>query len=240
MTTAHLAIKVADYLWEFRPAREDDDSGGWDARTRLSIDASPTPDRSSVAGPRRTEHDQALLERLKTGDDRAWDDILRTYGSWLVGVAKTIVKSPDLAQDVVQDVFAWLWDRRDRLEVRGTIAPYLYRAVRNRAMDVRAHERVEESARDRVVLDQGGSQIESPAASIREMAALEFEQEVQRALSGLSPKLREVFLLRIDHGWSNAEIADALGIAVASVRKQMYRATTALAEWLTPWLESRE
>jgi RNA polymerase sigma-70 factor (ECF subfamily) len=238
MTTAHLAMRVADHLWEFHSSSGDEELTGRRARTRSSSDASHTQQDAAAERKSRVAYDQRLIQRLKASDDGAWDEILHTYGAWLIRVAKTIVKSPDLAQDVLQDVFIWLWDRRTQLDIRGNIAPYLYRAVRNRAMNVRAHEHAEETAHDRFASDRGSDQAAASAPS--EATALEFERAVQHALAGLSPKLREVFLLRVEHGWSNAEIADALGIAAASVRVQMYRATSALAERLTPWLESRE
>jgi len=240
MTTAHLAMRVAEHVWEFRAATSDDDSARSDRRRSSSHAESHT----DVDSPRRVDEDNTLLQRLRSGDAQALEALFKAYGRWLLDVANATVGSADLAQDIVQDVFIWLWRTRDRISVRGNIAPYLYRAVRNRALNVHAHERAEHTVRDRLAWERGGSEPGSEPGGIAfqtsEAAAQEFEQTVQHALAELSPKLREVFLLRVDQGWSNAEIAEALGIAVGSVRQQMYRATKLLAERLGPLLDPGE
>jgi RNA polymerase sigma-70 factor (ECF subfamily) len=181
-----------------------------------------------------------LVQRVRAGDEAAFEALIRAYSVWLVDIATPVVGSADLAQDVVQEVFIRIWDNRHQLEIHGSVAGYLYRAVRNRATNLQAHERAEQTLRARLEREQGSEAERNVDPETREAAAQEFERAVEQALAALSPKLREVFLLRVDQGLSSPEIAEVLGIAVASVHKQMYRATKTLAERLAEWLVPRE
>src|SRR5688572_2851421 len=187
----------------------------------------------------RAHADSELISRIKGGDETALSELLRAYGVRLLKVAAPIAGSDDLAQDVVQDVFIKLWDNRSTLDIRTSVAAYLYRAVRNCALDVRKHERVQQRLEERVYADSGGAE---PAVLNDHEASLQqgdISRAIESALASLPERMREVFLLRADHGLSSAEVAQTLGIATASVHVQMYRATKLLAQKLALWGKSR-
>ena len=93
--------------------------------------------RSSTVDPARQRDWTA---RLRSGDTAVFELIYRAYHLVLWKYAYQFVHSRDAAQDIVQDVFVDLWDRRETLEIRKTLEAYLFIAVRNRAMDVVRHE----------------------------------------------------------------------------------------------------
>jgi RNA polymerase sigma-70 factor (ECF subfamily) len=232
MILGSLAARVADHLLEFRPAGDNEHAPRQHARPRPN--RHPSSSDNQIAS--RAEQDRVLVQRVRAGDEAALESLIRAYSVWLIDTAAPVVGSADLAQDVVQEVFIRIWDNRARLEIHGSVAAYLYRAVRNRATNLHAHERAERTLRTRLEHEQGSDAERNIDPQAREAAAQEFERAVEQALAALSPKLREVFLLRVDQGLSSAEIAGVLGIAVASVHKQMYRATKTLAETLAEWL----
>jgi RNA polymerase sigma-70 factor (ECF subfamily) len=240
MTRVLLALRVVDHLRAYQCSGRSDESDGRSCRVPGAPATPHAVSRIVTDDTRRAEHDKTLIHRLRLDDAQALNELLHRYGAWLIGVADVIVKSADLAQDIVQDVFIWLWNTRDRLEIRGNVAAYLYRAVRNRATNAQAHERAEQTLRNRLAAEHQVHATAIGPPRDPELFAQAFENAVQQALSELSPKLREIFLLRVDQEWSNAEIAEALGIAVASVHQQMYRATKMLADRLAPWLDPGE
>lgn len=191
----------------------------------------------SFSNPRQdhAERDADLIRRIRGNDDAALDALVVAYAAWLTNVAVPIVASPDLAQDVVQDVFVRLWDIRHSLQIGGSVAGYLYRAVRNRAHNLNAHEQAQHR-----LAAQAYPSGEEPRVMNAGEAALEgtdFTRALDAALSTLQPRTRDIFLMRAQADMSYAEIAHELGIGIPTVRMQMYRATTALARRLAPWLD---
>jgi RNA polymerase sigma-70 factor (ECF subfamily) len=146
-----------------------------------------------------------------------------------------VVASSDLAQDVVQDVFVRLWDIRHALQIRGSVAGYLYRAVRNRARDLNAHEQAQHRLASHAY--SGGEEPRVMNAGEAEVEHADFTNVLDAALLTLQPRTRDIFLMRAQADMSYAEIAHELGIGIPTVRMQMYRATTALARQLSQWLD---
>jgi RNA polymerase sigma-70 factor (ECF subfamily) len=204
-------------------AREAQNAQEQDARA----DAVTTPRRivrTSRPGD-ETLRDLTLLDRLRAGDDTALAVFVQAYAERLRDFAYLTVRDSDLAADIVQDVFVWLWEHRLTLAVSGTVADYLYRATRNRALNVVKHERVQ----DRVRIRFGAQYVIDPAAAMAEMAdgrlvANELRAAMERAVAGLTPRVREVFLLAQVEHMTYDEIAAVLSVSVSTVQSQLSRA----------------
>ncbi len=91
--------------------------------------------RRAIGG--RFGGDSEVLVRLREGDGHAIDILLNQHGDGLIRLASRIVGSPDLAQDVVQEVFLHLWNERLRVEPNWDIAAYLFGLTRNRRVSLR-------------------------------------------------------------------------------------------------------
>jgi RNA polymerase sigma-70 factor (ECF subfamily) len=181
-----------------------------------------------------TQRDADLVARLRLGDERALEELARAYGPKLATVALTLLGDKTFVQDVVQDVLFWVWERRTTLDVRDNLAGYLYRAIRNRSLDVLRHERAQERLAIRVV---SGFLDGSPAVvntAERALDETDVHSELTRALEHVAARPRRAFLLSYASGLTYAEISLVLGVTVESVRKMMYRATRTLAEHLAP------
>src|SRR5687767_3749802 len=132
-----------------------------------------------------TASDTDIIERIRHGDEFALRELLKIYGVKLLRVAVPITGSEDVAQDVVQDVFIKIWDMRTQLRIHGSVAAYLYRAVRNRALDVRKHERAQHALESHIQIeDDEGDGIDRDDLSAA----------VEEALESLPPRAREIFL----------------------------------------------
>lgn len=201
-----------------------------DARAQDAQDA-----HAETATPRRvvrtsrpgdeTLRDLTLLDRLRANDDTALAVFVQAYAERLRDFAYLTVRDSDLAADIVQDVFVWLWEHRLTLSVGGTVADYLYRATRNRALNVVKHERVQDRVRARF----GAQYVINPSAAVAEgadgmLVANELTAAVERALAGLTPRVREVFLLAQVEHMTYDEIAAVLSVSVSTVQSQLSRA----------------
>jgi RNA polymerase sigma-70 factor (ECF subfamily) len=174
--------------------------------------------------------DPELLERLRAGDQTAFDSLFRTHYVKLVRVAEAMLRDRASAEETVQDVMLELWRRRESLTVETSIRAYLFRATRNRALNRIRHERVQRASEPELAR-QGFAQ---PADA--NLVEEEIDVALRRALDDLPARCREVFELSRMHGLKYAEIAHALDISVKTVEAQMGKALRIMRERLSPWL----
>jgi len=175
--------------------------------------------------------DQELLERLRSGSRTAFDGIFRTYYSRLVMVAQGIVGERAVAEEVAQDVMLELWRRRESLQLESTLAAYLHRSARNRALNHVRHEKVVRRAEPFMAESAG-----RPAGADAAARQAELAVAVRAAIAELPPRCREVFELSREQGLRYAEIAEVMEISVKTVEAQMAKALRVLRERLANWL----
>ena len=174
-----------------------------------------------------------LQERIRAGDESAFDSVFRTHYAHLVRMAQSVVREPALAEEIAQEVMLELWRRRESLQVEQTFRAYLIRSTRNRALNHIRHQRIVEREAAAAAVDPPSS----PSAE-DEVLGVELERAVRDAIDGLPGDCREVFQLSREQGLKYAEIATALEISVKTVEKRMGHALAELRQRLAPWLPS--
>jgi RNA polymerase sigma-70 factor, ECF subfamily len=175
--------------------------------------------------------DQELLERLRRGDERAFDTIFRAWYAPLVRYVESMLRVRADAEEIAQEVLLELWRRRERLAEQGSVQAYLFQSARNRALNHVRHERVEQRAAPYLSRSEG-----APARADQEVVEDEIADAIVAAVASLPPRCREVFELSRVHGLKQTEIATALGVTVKAVEAQMARALKTMREQLAPWL----
>jgi RNA polymerase sigma-19 factor, ECF subfamily len=158
------------------------------------------------------------LEGLAAGDHAAFESLFREYHAPLCAFADRVVAAPDVAEEIVQDVFASLWRTRSTLRIRTSLRAYLYTAVRNRALN-HARRSGTESVLDAAVSMDASAGAEPDAL----VQAAETAEIVASAIASLPPRCREVITLRWVHGLSHAEIAEIMSVSVKAVENQVTR-----------------
>jgi RNA polymerase sigma-70 factor (ECF subfamily) len=186
-------------------------------------------------GPALVADESRWVERIRAGDDAAFNAMFRAYAAPLATFARLFLGSPDDAADAVQDVFVNIWRRARTWECRQTVRGYLYSAVRNEALNRLRKGRARSRATDQLGRDTAGATADAPTYEgpfvdphDARLAMLE------RALAVLSDKHRQVFLLRWQHGLSYAEISAVLEIPVKTVDSRMVRALQAMRRVCLP------
>src|SRR3954469_7264929 len=82
---------------------------------------------------RSVDPDEEMLRRLRTGDERAFVALVERYQSLMLRVAQTYVRTPSVAEEVVQETWVGVLDGLDRFEGRSTLKTWLFRILTNRA-----------------------------------------------------------------------------------------------------------
>lgn len=162
----------------------------------------------------------------------------RTFKEHFKGLhayACTILRDEDDAEEVVQNVFYKLWEKKERLKELDSVAAYLYRAVYNECMNDVRHQKVRKEHKQHV--EHTGSHVQEHDNAGRR----ELEEKLADALQALPEQCRTIFQLSRFEELKYREIADKLGLSVKTVENQMGKALkimrVRLAEYLTVlWL----
>src|SRR5437660_5998374 len=171
----------------------------------------PTEVRAPTLPLTGEERDWAA--RIRAGDTTAFERAFRTYHPALCKFACRYVHSREVAQELVHDVFATLWEERARLRV-GKLKSYLYAAVRNSAVSHLRHERVERRWREQAPattapLDENEGE--------RRLEAAELQAVVERGRGRLPESCRLALALGLPRQMSDAQVAAAMGISVQNL-----------------------
>jgi RNA polymerase sigma-70 factor, ECF subfamily len=177
---------------------------------------------------RRLQGESDWVEAIRAGDASAFEAMFHRYHAPLCSFAYRYLGARDLAEEMVQEVFLCIWERRAGWEVRTSVRSYLLTAVRNAALSYLRHERVVRR-RETEIRDL----LESPAAS-PEVRALEAETiaAVRQAVGRLPDRCRLVFTLHREQGLTYGEVAEVLRISPRTVEVQIGRALKALRKGL--------
>jgi RNA polymerase sigma-70 factor (ECF subfamily) len=175
--------------------------------------------------------DQDLLDRLRGGDEAAFNEIFRAWYAPLVRYVEAMLRVRADAEEIAQEVLLELWRRRERLAEQGSVQAYLFQSARNRALNHVRHERVQQRAAPYLARSEG-----APARADAEVVEDEIAEAIAAAIASLPPRCREVFELSRVHGLKQTEIAESLGVTVKAVEAQMARALRTMREQLAPWL----
>lgn len=167
------------------------------------------------------------VERIRAGDERAFEALFRALAPGLCVVVTRYVESRQVAEELVQELFFDIWTRRAQLVIEQSITSYLYTAARNRALNHAKRER-------RVVPWRAAAEAHAAKhdpASPSESELLD-ALEVQDAIEQLPPRCRLIFTLNRQQEMTYGEIAASLGLSIKTVETQMGRALKALRERL--------
>lgn len=178
--------------------------------------------------------DAELVRRIRAGDERALETVFRAHYAGMASFVQRFVRSADLAEELVQDVFLKLWSKREQLAEIETLRTYLFRAARNTALNYLRRAKLERKWRE-----EHGTDNDPPTAFAADEETVEQEVAiaVQEAIGRLPPRCREIFLLSRDGGLTYAEIARSLEISVKTVETQMGRALKSLRSSLQHFRE---
>jgi RNA polymerase sigma-70 factor, ECF subfamily len=182
--------------------------------------------------PERNTDPQALTRRIREGDASAFEILFRAHYAELCAFVRVQVGSPDIAEELVQDVLLRIWHGRAQLDPQLPVRPYLYRAARNHALNYLTRRRVE----DRSLHDTVQLPIPSATATDEAVRTHELSDAIEQAMASLPDRCRLIFLMSREHGMSYAAIADALGISIKTVETQMGRALKSLRASLAAFL----
>ncbi|MEO6978048.1 MAG: RNA polymerase sigma-70 factor [Mucilaginibacter sp.] len=176
--------------------------------------------------------DSTVIDLLREGNERAFEKIFREYFKGLRAYAYTFMKDEEQAEEIVQNVFCRIWEKRSQLKPEGSIKAYLYRAVHNESLNYIKHQKTRAAFQ---VHYNNNEEQHSGEASEKIMIA-ELDGHIQKALNDLPQQCRIIFQLSRFENLKYREIADQMNLSIKTVENQMGKALKVLREKLAEFL----
>ncbi len=167
--------------------------------------------------------DRELLDRVALGDQEAFRTIFQQHYKALCYYAGTIVDNWQEAEDLIQEVFSKLWDKRPEFPNAAALKSWLYISVRNACLNhIKLKERQHERDRDYAYL--AGETLPDISTFDPRLAETEIIAGLYREIEELPAQCRRIFKMSYLEGKKNEEIAGELSISYNTVRTQKLRA----------------
>lgn len=168
---------------------------------------------------------QALWAAFRAGERKAFSQLFFGHYQSLYQYGRKVTDNEDLLKDVIQDVFLYLFENRERLAEEVTSVPaYLLAVFRRRLLSEITRERAMQKRLDRnLPIDHLRFELGRENIIITEEYEAENKDIVLKLLSELSPRQREIIYLKYYLDLSLSEIAEILSISYQAVANQLYR-----------------
>jgi RNA polymerase sigma-70 factor (ECF subfamily) len=206
-----------------------------------------TPSASACSSRQRSRRDgtavdsDALLSRLRAGEESAFEELVRAYGSRLLGLARRILWSQEEAKDVVQETFLAAFQSLERFRGDSNLGTWLSRiAVNHCLMRLRSRRRKPEHSMEELLpefLPDGHAVRKSAQWDVSIDSEVERKEVfglVRDRIDALPESYRTVLLLRDIEELTTGEVAEILGVTANTVKVRLHRARQALRTLLEP------
>ena len=169
-----------------------------------------------------------ILECIRKGDAKAFERLFKLYYPELCSYLRTMIKERELIEEIVQGLFVYLWENRSTWYSKGSIKSYLYKSVRNRAINHFKRNSIRDKYSEEIKLIYF-----SEINSVDKLYdAEELKQIISNLVALLPDKCREIFMLVKFHALTYRETAEILDLSIKTVETQMGRALKKLKESL--------
>jgi RNA polymerase sigma-70 factor (ECF subfamily) len=176
--------------------------------------------------------EKELVQQIQKGNEEAFERLFKRNYKVLCDYCTNIVKSRQVAEDVVQEVYAEIWRNQSEWSPGHTLRSYLLRAVKNRAINKMNKRETEQTYLERKAAEP--DDIENNTAKI--LKRQHFKQKVHDAVRTLPDRARQVYTLHRREGYTYKEIAKIMNISVKTVERQMSRSLRKLRNRLSRFL----
>lgn len=174
--------------------------------------------------PATTIHD------FRSGNAETFEKVFHTHYKALVVYAKTILKDMDEAEDIVQQVFITIWEKRATLEIHTSLRALLYKSVHNACLN---------KIKQQAVRSKYATDVQHQLHKVATDEAIqqkELQKSIEDALNALPEQCGRIFKMSRFDQLKYQEIADELGLSVKTVENQMGKALKIMKEQLKDYL----
>lgn len=192
---------------------------------------------SMFSGPANSEHskysipledESTFLRKASAGDRMAFSALYTYYFPRLYRFVFFINQSREDTEEILQEIFLKIWDKKESLQKIRSFEDYLFRMAKNKLFDLAKKNKVKVKVIQRLMPQQASTGNDSTD----EVTYKEYHRVAMEAITHLPERKREVFLMSVEDEMSLDEIAAALKISRSAVKKHLYSAVRAIKEHL--------
>jgi len=164
--------------------------------------------------------DSELFSQIRKGDKIAFEKIFRSYYSFLCSYANKYLKDTDVAEEIVQELFFQIWQKKDSLQITTSVKSYLFRSVHNSCINHIRQKTIHRKHEEIILSENIGSDAHDPDQHDEQGN----EKIVRDAIDRLPTERRRIFIMSRFDELSYKEIAEKLRLSVKTVENQMGKA----------------
>jgi RNA polymerase sigma-70 factor (ECF subfamily) len=166
----------------------------------------------------QSSFDAEIIRNLKNGDARAMGMLYKLHWKALYISAYNILKDKEACEDIIQELFIRIWNKRNELNITSSLQSYLSAATR-----YEVYRRLREHKRYEPIVEEMVSSL--PADMFYDTLEFkELQSQITSAVDTLSPKCKSVYILSRNEQLSHKEIAGQLNISTNTVRNHLTHA----------------
>lgn len=171
--------------------------------------------------------DEKLVENFKDGDAKAFEELFHCYYGYLCAYAYKIVQDSANAEEIVQEFFVRLWEKREQLSINTSVKNYFFRSVKNLCINAIQHEKIKSKYAQKVI-----SETDISFSIEDNFIETELSEKINLSIQSLPEKRQEIFRMNREEGLKYREIAEKLNVSVKTVETQMSLAIKTLRKML--------
>jgi RNA polymerase sigma-70 factor (family 1) len=170
-------------------------------------------------------NEQELLVKLAEGDECAFEQLYLIYSPKIYRKILQLVKQAAVAEEILQDVFVKIWERREVLDNQKSFRSFLYTIAKNLVVDLFRRAALDRRMLEKFIIDN--TEFYNPFEGIDDPEE-ESKAIVQTALDILPPQRKKIYRLVKIEGKSYGEVAEMLGISTSTINDHVVKATKSL------------
>jgi RNA polymerase sigma-70 factor (ECF subfamily) len=174
-----------------------------------------------------TEDEKCLFEKIRKAEEAAFKVIYHRYAPRLYYFVYEYVPYNDLVENIIQETFMVLWDKKSKLADNTNLGAYLFTVAKNNCLYKLRDQRYKQKLFDSTDVDEPELKANLDALATLDTSLITFseiEQIIENTLSQLPPQCRAVFKLSRFEEKKNKEIAEELGITLKGVEGHISKA----------------
>jgi len=175
--------------------------------------------------------ERELVVRFKSGDQTAFNQLVRLYQKRVYAVAFRMVRDEEEAKDLTQEVFVKMYKALADFRGEGSVFTWAYRATVNLSINHLRRKKIISW----VPLLEAEEKPEEPKEGLGDIETAQLKQAIAEAVKKLPPKQRAIFILRHYDELSNEEIALIVGKSVGAVKANYFQALQKMKKYLAEW-----
>lgn len=180
-----------------------------------------------------TEADKLVVIAFQQGDLKVFESVFKDNYSSMVRAARRVLIDVEPSEEVIQDLFVKLWEKRDSLIINTSLPAYLKKAVTNHALNYLKFQQKTVRFQDYIGFEVDGFKSE---AADNPMLHNDLEKKVNTLMKAMSEKRRAIFEMSRFEGMKNHQIAQQLGVSLKTVEYHMAAALDFLRGKLSDYL----